>query len=188
MKQEWNKYEKELNKLSSNIYSPSDIFKLKDSEGNSTKLGKLNDELDTIQNAYSTLSDIVKSYDESGLISIDQLQSLIALGDNFLDYLVDEEGNLKTDAAAMEQLASARLYEMKIKIQQGIIDNVMGIKSEADATKYLASTNYALANSIHEVAREDLARWKADAIVNRDISAEKADEVYNKSIADFDNT
>lgn len=168
----------------------SDIFSLKDEDGNETDLGKVSSELDNIQNAYKTISDLTDSYSENGVISIDQFQSLLSLGDDFLDYLVDEEGNLRTDTEAMQELAKARLLEMQMKIQQSIIDNVTSINNEADASTYLASTNYALAESYKAVSEAQLQTWKNDkykeiADGTTNLTTETVDKVFNKGVSDL---
>lgn len=121
-------------------YSLTDIFQLKDSNNESTELGKLSDQLDKIQTAYSSLMAATEQYNETGYITIDQYQAILENGAQFLDYLVDEDGNLKTDTASIQELAKARLYEMEAQIQQGLVDNVTSINTEADAS--LSSYDY----------------------------------------------
>ncbi len=90
--------------ISKIAFVPSDIFGLKDGE-ESTELGKISDEIDNIQSAYKTLNSAIDEYNSTGSISADTLQSVIALGDNWLDYLVDEEGNSSLVTSFNEALA-----------------------------------------------------------------------------------
>lgn len=160
-------------------YSPSDIFALEDIEGKATKLGEYSEQLDKIQAAYDALTEACENYSKEGYITIDQLQALLSNGSQFLDYLIDEDGNLRTDTEAMQNLTQARLIEMEAQIQQGLIDNVTGIKTEADASTYLASTNYELANSYREVASAALDAWKTNALENG-LGQNTIDRVMNK--------
>ena len=80
----------------------SDIFSLKDSQNELTNLGKISESIDTIQNAYKTLNDAIEEYNENGSFSVDTLQSVIALGDDWLDYLVDEEGKYQVNNSHLE--------------------------------------------------------------------------------------
>lgn len=178
----------------SGITSPitfSDIFALEDSNGELTKLGELSEQLDNIQNAYKTLSDAMNEYQTNGSYSVDTLQKIMELGDDWLDYLVDENGELKLDSQAIEGLASARLNEMKIRVQNSLLDQISQIKNEADANEFLASTNYTLADSISAVAKSkaledlqnaDLSDETYEAVVEK---LEKELEICNKL---FDNT
>lgn len=164
-------------------YSPSDIFKLKDDTNNSTKLGQLSDQLDNIQSAYTSLMDTIDQYNETGYITVDQYQAILSNGSQFLDYLIDEDGNLKTDTESMKELTKARLLAMEAQMQQGLIDNVTGINTEADAMTYLSSTNYELAESYNAVSEAALEAWKAQALKNG-ISQDTIDKVLNKRQSD----
>lgn len=164
-------------------YSPSDIFKLKDDDNNSTKLGELSDQLDNIQSAYTSLMDAMDQYNETGYITVDQYQAILSNGSQFLDYLIDEDGNLKTDTESMQELTKARLLAMEAQMQQGLIDNVTGINTEADAMTYLSSTNYELAESYNEVSEAALEAWKVQAL-NNGISQDTVDKVLNKRKSD----
>lgn len=181
-----------------NEITVSNIFELEDADGTLTTLGKISESIDTIQNAYKTLSSAIDEYNETGSFSIDTLQSVIALGDNWLDYLVDEEGKLKLDKEALQQLTASRLEDMKMQAINNIIDNVSKIQTDADATLYLASTNYALAESYKDVAENAIETAKAQmelAVVagtlsqeNYEASASKMDADIEKVYKLFDNT
>lgn len=171
----------------------SDIFSLKDADNNLTELGKISESIDTIQNAYKTLNDAIDEYNEEGAFSIDTLQSVIALGDDWLDYLVDEEGHLKLDKEALEELAQARLNDMRIQAINNVIDNVSKIQDEAGANEYLTSTNYALADSYEAMAKavakarlSDARANMAKAVEAGDLSQESMDAALNKATADID--
>ncbi len=153
-----------------------DIFALKDSEDKLTPLGELSEKLDSIQNAYKTLSDAMNEYQTNGSYSVDTLQKIMELGDDWLDYLVDENGELKLDTEAVEDLANARLNEMKIRVQNSLIDRIKQIENEADANGYLASTNYTLADSISAIAKSEAL----ESLQNADLSDKKRAEVIEK--------
>lgn len=68
---------------------------------------------------------------------------------------------------------------MEAQIQQGLIDNVSGIQTEADANTYLASTNYELAESYREVASASLDAWQKNALKNG-LEQDTIDRVMNK--------
>lgn len=181
------KYKAWKKTVASNTFAGTDIFQLTttDDDGNetSTALGKLSDEIDEIQNAYSTLTSAIAEYNTDGSYSIDTLQSILALGDNWLDYLVDENGALQLDEDSLKNLTQARIEDMKQQTIQSMIDNVKSISTEADLNTYLASTNYDLANSYEAVAKAEVeaAKTHLQSLVDSgEITAEQYDQAIQK--------
>lgn len=169
----------------------SDIFSLKDTNDNLTTLGKISESIDTIQNAYNTLNSAIDEYNNSGSISIDTLQSIIALGDNWYDYLLDENGALKLDKESLQKLTASRLADMKAQIQQNMIDNVKNITDDASAKEYLTSTNYKTADSIKAVTERMIEQTLAEKkllVDNGDLSQENYDLIEKKLRGDIEKT
>lgn len=169
----------------------SDIFSLKDANDTLTTLGKISESIDTIQKAFSTLNSAIDEYNNSGSISIDTLQSIIALGDNWYDYLLDENGALKLDKESLQKLTASRLADMKAQIQQNMIDNVRNITDDASAKEYLTSTNYKTADSIEAVteAMIDQALAEKKLLVDSgDLSQENYDLIEKKLRGDIEKT
>lgn len=167
----------------SNKIDVSNIFKLEN-----TDLGKLSESIDKIQDAYKTLYSAIEEYNSEGALSVDTLQSVIALGDDWLDYLVDEQGNLKLDQEALQNLTASRLNDMRVQAINNLIDNVSKIKTDADANKYLKSTNYALAKSYEEVSQKALESARAkmqDAVASGTLSQVSMDAAMSKATADI---
>lgn len=158
----------------------SNMFDLGDSD-TPTALGKIYNQIDDIQNAYSTLTDAIAEYNSNGSFSIDTMQSIISLGDDWLDYLVDENGNLQLDEQSLKNLTQARIEDMKQQTIQSMIDTVKNINTEAGLNNYLASTNYDLANSYKAVTKAELETAKAHLQTLVD-SGEITTEKYNEAI------
>ena len=189
---EWGILQEEIQDSMSDIASSStsfsDIFSLKDSENTVTNLGKISESIDTIQNAYKTLNDAIDEYNQSGSFSIDTIQSVISLGDDWLDYLVDEEGHLRLDKESLERLTQSRLNDMRVQTINNLIDNVSKIQTDADANEYLTSTNYALAESYEEVAQASLKSAQAklqDAVAAGTLSQSNMDKIMSKTQTDI---
>lgn len=166
----------------------NDIFSLEDAESTITNLGKISESIDTIQNAYKTLNNAIDEYNENGSFSIDTLQSVIALGDDWLDYLVDENGNLQLDKESLQELTQARLNDMRVQTINNLIDNVKKIETDADANEYLKSTNYALAESYEEVSQKALESARAkmqDAVASGKLSQANMNAAMSKATADI---
>lgn len=169
----------------------SDIFSLKDANDTLTTLGKISESIDTIQKAFSTLNSAIDEYNNSGSISIDTLQSIIALGDNWYDYLLDENGALKLDKESLQKLTASRLADMKAQIQQNMIDNVKNITDNASAREYLASTNYQVADSIGAVTEAMINQTLAEKqslVQSGDLSQNNYDLIEKKLRGDIEKT
>lgn len=178
-------------------YKDTDFFNMGTDEAKS-KLGELSSQLDKIQSAYSTLSSAVTEYNADGKLSIDTMQSIISLGDNWLDYIDMESGAFTLDQDALDKLTQSRIEDMKQQSLANLVSNVESIQNEADVTKYLSSTNYDAANSYEELAKAKLADVQAtlqQKLDSGDISQDSYDKVIKKFESDaqkiqqiFDNT
>lgn len=178
-------------------YKDTDFFNMGTDKAKS-KLGELSSQLDEIQSAYSTLSSAVTEYNANGKLSIDTMQSIISLGDNWLDYIDMESGAFTLDQDALDKLTQSRIEDMKQQSLANLVSNVESIQNEADVTKYLSSTNYDAANSYKELAKAKLADVQTtlqQKLDSGDISQDSYDKVIKKFESDaqkiqqiFDNT
>ena len=144
----------------------SDIFSLKDSENNLTELGKINEEIDKFQSAYTTLKETMDSYNETGTFTLDQVQGIISLGDEYLKYLMDENGELQLNEEALNNVAVARINEMRAKALSNLMDNLENIKNEEDALEYLKTQNIETAASYDELTKSKIRAWSVEAAEN----------------------
>lgn len=136
--------------------SIADIFSLKDAEDNVTVLSEMKDQLSELESAYQTCLSAKEEYDEQGYLSIDTLNKIISLGDEYLQYLFDEEGNVRLDAEAFQELAQARINDIEAQALSNLAKNIQQITDEATATEYLAQKQNDLANSYVDVAASAL--------------------------------
>ncbi len=81
----------------------------------------LNEAIDEVQNAYKTLYDAMDEYNQNGYISMDTLQSILSLEDKYLQYLINEDGQLQLNTQAFENIANARLDDAEaLAVQQAM--------------------------------------------------------------------
>ena len=180
-----------------NTFKETKLFDMGSDNAPST-LSKLNSQLNEIQSAYSTLSSAVSEYNSNGNISIDTMQSVISLGDNWLDYIDMESGAFTLDQEALNKLTQARIEDMKQQALANLASTVESITTEADATKYLASTNYDAANSYQELAKAKLSEVQGNLqkkVEEGSLSQDSYDKIISKFESDankisqiFDNT
>lgn len=78
-----------------------------------TSFEELSTALDDVQDAYNTVCDALEEYNENGFFSIDTLQSLLEMNSEYLDTLVDENGNIRDNTDAFQGLAEAKLANVQ---------------------------------------------------------------------------
>ena len=142
----------------------------------STQLEVLNDQIDSLQSAYSDLTDIVESYNETGYITFDQLQKLLEMEPQYLACLIDENGQLQLNEAAMTELANQRLNDAEAQaIQQAITE--LGTLTLQDEKTAVEQNAEAFSDAINDLAdyNEELSNTIAEASVGaaviRDLNA-----------------
>lgn len=142
----------------------------------STQLDVLNDQIDSLQAAYNNLTDIVGTYNETGYITFDQLQTLLEMEPQYLSCLVDENGQLQLNEAAMTEFANKRLDDAEAQaIQQAITE--LGQIALQDEKTAVNENAQAFSNAVNDLAgyNAELANTIAEATVGasaiRDLNA-----------------
>ena len=165
--------ENELDKVDELLNEPSILStdELKE------KISDLNSAIDSIQSAYDTLSSACEEYNSnSGQLSIDTIQSLLSLSDDYLACLQVENGQLSLNADAMAQLAQSKLDEAQATaVTQAMteLDTIAkGENSSANAT-YI-SGNAALMDSLAKLSGsyEGVAQAAMTAAQAQELSAQ----------------
>lgn len=175
----------ELDNIDSSKFTLSDIFSIKDSDNNLTDFGKISEELDNIQNGYKTLRSAFDEYNQNGTLSLDSLQAIMGLGDDWLGFIDEETGALKLDEEALTRLTLSRINDLKVQAQNNMINNVLNLKGEAEAKDYLTSTNYAYADSIEALTLAQ-AKYHLDNLVQSgDMNESTANSVMGQLTSDY---
>lgn len=90
------------------------------------------DAVDTIQNVYDTLHDAADEYAQSGFITVDTLQSVRAMGQKYLAYLIDENGQLVINEERIRAVIAAKTQELAIESSLSYIEALRIAKQEGD--------------------------------------------------------
>lgn len=148
-------------------------------EETSDTFEEISENMDKIQDSYSTLSNAVEQYNSAGFLTLDNLQSLLSLEPEYLALLQMENGQLTINQAGYEALIQTKLAEAKASVVQSAMKqlNALAAKSEADATN-AAST--AAANSISNLGA--YASTLSDVAKNA-IGAAGAVYAFNNAVA-----
>ena len=94
-------------------------------------------QLDNVQAAYKSVQSVLSDYNETGVLTIDHLQTLLSLGDEYLLSMVDENGQLQLNENAYKRLALAKLDKIKADMLDNAIGNLNALENEAAAAEYL---------------------------------------------------
>lgn len=134
--QKWNEHKKEANE---------DTFELPDTDTLKQQISDLNSAIDSIQSAYDTLNSAVEEYNTNGgTLSIDTIQSLLSLSDDYLACLQVENGQLSLNADAMAQLAQAKLDDAQAT---AITQAMTELQAIANGEAAQSTTNYIAGNA-----------------------------------------
>ena len=135
--------EDELNKVDGLL--KKDIFVIPDADILKQQLSDLNSAIDSIQSAYDTLTSACEEYNSNGgQLSIDTIQSLLSLSDEYLACLQVENGQLSLNADAMAQLAQAKLDEAQAT---AVTQAMTELQAIANGEAAQSTTNYITGNA-----------------------------------------
>lgn len=133
--QKWNEHKK----------ASEDSFEIPDADTLKQQISDLNSAIDSIQSAYDTLNSAVEEYNSNGgQLSIDTIQSLLSLSDEYLACLQVENGQLSLNADAMAQLAQSKLDEAQAT---AVTQAMTELQAIANGEAAQSTTNYITGNA-----------------------------------------
>lgn len=167
--------EDELNKVDGLL--KKDIFVIPDAETLKQQISDLNSAIDSIQSVYDTLNSAVEEYNSNGgQLSIDTIQSLLSLSDEYLACLQVENGQLSLNADAMAQLAQAKLDEAQATaVTQAMTElNAIANGEAAQSTTNYITGNAAIMDSLAKLSGsyEGVAQAAMTAAQAQELSAQ----------------
>lgn len=122
-----------------------DTFEIPNAETLKQQISDLNSAIDSIQSAYDILNSTVEEYNSNGgTLSIDTIQSLLSLSDEYLACLQVENGQLSLNADAMAQLAQAKLDDAQAT---AITQAMTELQAIANGEAAQSTTNYIAGNA-----------------------------------------
>lgn len=122
----------------------------------------------SIQSAYDTLTKAMQEYDEQGYYNMDTIDSLLALDDEYINALFNENGQIEWNAETFRKLAEIKLEEAKASVYQ----EAMTRMSEAaqmdaqNAANELAKANGTLSDSAYNAAKAMYTEYLANQELN----------------------
>ena len=163
-------------KQNENSNETSTSFEIPDADTLEQQISDLNSAIDSIQSAYDTLNSAVEEYNSNGgQLSIDTIQSLLSLSDEYLACLQVENGQLSLNADAMAQLAQAKLDEAQATAVTQAMTELQAIANgeAAQSTANYITGNAALMDSLAQLSGsyEGVAQAAMTAAQAQELSA-----------------
>lgn len=123
-----------------------------DTSSNSTSnftesLKDLKEKLQSAKEAYEVLNSAIDEYNSNGSISYDTWQKLINLEDQYLSVLIDENGQIKANNEALQDLMKAQIEEITLKRMEQYVDNLLTAAQKGKLDAILLSTEGLGANT-----------------------------------------
>ncbi len=159
----------------------------------SVAFDEVSEKIDSIQDAYSALTDAVTQYNTNGYLTLDSLQALLSLEPEYLALLQMENGQLSINQSAMEAMIQTKLAEAKATAVQSAITqlNALATRTEADAiTDSTIAANNAIsglgsyANSLGIVAQNAIGAAGAVGAFNAAVEGAQGNELVDQSEID----
>lgn len=118
-------------------------------------LGEISQKLANVESAYKLASEARSAYNEQGYYSMEVIDSILSLEDEYINILVDENGQLQINSDSMNKLAGIKIETAKASIYQETCEELVRIKTldTALAAQELALINGTLTESAYETAK-----------------------------------
>lgn len=148
----------------------------------SDSLDNVAQSLDKIQSAYDTVSSAISEYNEQGFLSVDTIQSLLELNDDYLMSMIDENGQLVLNTKSFENLAIAKLKNLQATKISEFNDWVTTLANEGSTAEEVAK-KYIKVASAKELAMGSITTGYTDR--NGNLVDLTQTDIYKKLLADM---
>ena len=170
---------------------------LEDAQGT---LDATSESLDNLQSVYKTLTTAVDEYNSNGYLSIDTLQSLLSMSDQYLSALSLENGQLELNTTALDQMTdsmiAAKVQEMQAAAVADIYALAQGNVKEMSQLAQTAVNNLGndasamgqqFASAVPDINKFTEAILQAKAAAGSDTTVENFDQKANAIISSYQN-
>lgn len=170
---------------------------LEDAQGT---LDTTSESLDNLQNVYKTLTTAVDEYNSNGYLSIDTLQSLLSMSDQYLSALSMENGQLVLNTTALDQMTdsmiAAKVQEMQAAAVADIYALAQGNVNQMSTLAQTAVNNLGndasamgkqFVSAVPDINKFTEAILKAKAAAGSDTTVENFDQKANAIISSYQN-
>lgn len=127
-----------------------------------------NSVVDGIQNVYKTFTDAATEWATTGYLSVDSMQAILELGPKYLKFLYDENGQLKLNEQALQNVLAAKTEELATDTAMTYVKQVLEAAHRKDIGTLIALTdvNSTAAASSWDLVYATLAIARAIGVAN----------------------
>ena len=131
-----------------------------------TMITQTNQSIDNMQSAYNSLNSIVEDYNETQVLSMDNLQTILQMDTAYLQALEFENGQMVVNEQALTQIALARLDEAEAEAYEQAMAELLNddLRNQYNATMTASQGLYSLGNAASaaaDAARAGVDDWNA---------------------------
>ena len=203
------KYEKQLKSLEDTLSKynaelediekkdPANVDWVQQFENTKNVIDEVNDAIDDLQTAYQTLQGVVEDYNDDGKLTLDNLQSLMEMSDEYVASLELQNGTLTLNEEKISDATQVKYEYLKSLAAEMLYTQLQAIVNGEVLTSdaNLAEANVKLANTFGEVSdaavrsKDELLELKAvqDAMAEDSEATNTAIDAYYNRIAMIEN-
>lgn len=104
-----------------------------DTETFKNQVKELADEINSISKAYESLNGIIEDYNTNGNFTIGNLETLAELGDDYVNCLFNENGQLQLNKDSFVKLAKAKIEDIRYSMLENAISQINALSKEDEA-------------------------------------------------------
>lgn len=101
----------------------------------------LRDSLSNLKNTYNSVTDIMDNYNKNGYYSLENLQSLLELEPEYINALIDENGQINLNSQAYKDYVAAKAKMLVVDQIKSLYENILAMTAE-EAQAYANATAY----------------------------------------------
>lgn len=101
----------------------------------------LRDSLSNLKNTYNSVTDIMDNYNKNGYYSLENLQSLLELEPEYINTLIDENGQINLNSQAYKDYVAAKAKMLVVDQIKSLYEKILVMTAE-EAQAYANATAY----------------------------------------------
>lgn len=94
------------------------------------EISKLSTALDDLKSTYDTIQDVIENRNENGYFTLDNLQSIMDLEPEYINLLIDENGQINLNNQAYKEYVISKAKSLLVNQLTSLYDSIIGMKVE----------------------------------------------------------
>ena len=112
-----------------------------------TVVNELSHDLETLKDTYETLNSAINEYNSNGSISYDTWEKLLKIEDQYLAALVDENGQMKSNNQALQDLIATKIEDQTMTRIETYVNNLLTAAQNGTLEQTLLLTDVTNSNT-----------------------------------------